>query len=115
MMKSSITVRIAPRLDTKALEDSLRAAADNLRAARVPTTTPSSLQRLLAMALPADPDDPHLRLANCARALCEAAFGDWGATGFEIRMALIDAAEAALAELDRHGYDLTRLNTKRPA
>ena len=49
-----------------------------------------------------------------AEAICRVTFGDWGATGVVIQLALDGAAEAALSSLDADGWDLTMLDARHP-
>jgi hypothetical protein len=57
-----------------------------------------------------DLENKPLRVCRLAQQICLAAFGDWKATGYEIRVVCIQAAEAALLTLDQAGYDLTMLD-----
>ena len=52
----------------------------------------------------------HDAVIALAQAIGKATFGDWGATGYEIKVVLVRAAEAALEALDDNGYDLTLLD-----
>lgn len=56
-------------------------------------------------------EDKPARVVILAKAIGKAAFGDWGATGYQIREVLIKAAEAALLSMYQSGYDLTLLDT----
>lgn len=69
--------------------------------------TSMTYSRLLAMV---DFPDEKPRTRRLAERICEAAFGDWGAAGYEVKLACVRAAQTALLTLDQHGFDITFLD-----